>query len=170
MSNKECFECGKPATEDHHVIPQSLGGKKTIPLCGGCHALVHGGYNKRRDDHVALTKAGHARARAEGKTWGFGTPTCTVDHAEVVRLSKEALEREKIEYAESIIEMLIELRNSLMSVNGIADELNSMGIKTQRGKTWHAKSVANIFDTLGVPFRDKTKTGKLAYTPASNAD
>jgi hypothetical protein len=152
--SKVCFECGKPATEDHHVIPQVLGGTKTIPLCGGCHALVHGGYNKRRDDHVELVKAGHARARAAGKTWGFGTPSCTVDHAEVVELSKAALEKMKIEYAETLIDKLIELRNQLLSVNDIADRLNSEGIKTARGGKWYAKSVANIFDTLNVPFRE----------------
>ena len=37
-----CFECG--SSNDihyHHIIPQSLGGKKTIPLCLLCHAKVH---------------------------------------------------------------------------------------------------------------------------------
>jgi hypothetical protein len=168
--SKECFECGKPATEDHHVIPRALGGTKTIPLCGGCHSRVHGGYNKRRDDHNELVKTGMARARAEGKTWGFGTPGCTVDHAKVMKLSAEALEKLKIEYAESIIDKLIELRNQLMSVNTIAETLNKEGVKTQRGGDWYAKSVANIFDTLGVPFRDKTMLGSLQYIKKSVSD
>lgn len=37
-----CFECG--GTEyihQHHVIPKSLGGTKTIPLCETCHGRVH---------------------------------------------------------------------------------------------------------------------------------
>ena len=37
-----CFECD--ATENlhhHHVVPRSLGGTKTIPLCERCHGLVH---------------------------------------------------------------------------------------------------------------------------------
>ncbi len=37
-----CFECG--ATDNlhnHHVVPRSLGGTKTIPLCPKCHGLVH---------------------------------------------------------------------------------------------------------------------------------
>jgi len=43
---KQCFECEK--TEDqieihnHHVIPKSKGGIKTVPLCCECHGLVHG--------------------------------------------------------------------------------------------------------------------------------
>lgn len=166
--SKQCIECGKPATEEHHVIPRVLGGTVTVPLCGGCHSLVHGGYNKRRDDHVELVKAGHTRARSEGKTWGFGTATCTVDHAEVLRLSKEAIEKMKVDFAESIIDLLVELRNDKLSVNAIAEELNLRDIKTSRGGVWHAKTVANIFDTLNVPFRDSTMLGVLAYSRSSS--
>jgi 5-methylcytosine-specific restriction endonuclease McrA len=38
----ECFECGAPAAHQHHVVPRSLGGTKTVPLCEGCHGKVHG--------------------------------------------------------------------------------------------------------------------------------
>ena len=31
-----CFECGVPADYDHHVIPKSQGGRKTVPLCRDC--------------------------------------------------------------------------------------------------------------------------------------
>lgn len=41
MENKLCFECGRKADVDHHILPQSKGGKKTIPLCATCHSLVH---------------------------------------------------------------------------------------------------------------------------------
>ena len=38
-----CFECGCDENiHDHHVVPKSKGGTKTIPLCGPCHGLVHG--------------------------------------------------------------------------------------------------------------------------------
>ena len=36
-----CFECGKPAEHEHHVVPVVLGGKKKIPLCADCHSKVH---------------------------------------------------------------------------------------------------------------------------------
>ena len=52
-----CFECGAPATERHHVVPASLGGTKTIPLCGECHAKVHDISNgERRNQLRELTK------------------------------------------------------------------------------------------------------------------
>jgi len=37
----KCFECGKPAEHDHHIVPRSKLGTKTIPLCIGCHEKVH---------------------------------------------------------------------------------------------------------------------------------
>jgi len=38
----QCFECGRQATNDHHVVPESRGGKRTVPLCDRCHRLAHG--------------------------------------------------------------------------------------------------------------------------------
>ena len=37
----QCFECGSPATQDHHVVPYCLGGRNKIPLCDSCHGKVH---------------------------------------------------------------------------------------------------------------------------------
>ena len=41
----KCFECEKTEEEieihNHHVVPRSRGGTKTISLCYICHALVH---------------------------------------------------------------------------------------------------------------------------------
>ncbi len=51
-----CFECGAPATERHHIVPASLGGTKTIPLCGDCHAKVHSIRGNRRNQLGELTK------------------------------------------------------------------------------------------------------------------
>jgi hypothetical protein len=42
METKTCFECGRPAIVDHHVVPESKGGTKTVPLCDLCHAKIHG--------------------------------------------------------------------------------------------------------------------------------
>ena len=36
-----CFECGSESgIEWHHVVPESLGGLKTVPLCDHCHGIV----------------------------------------------------------------------------------------------------------------------------------
>jgi len=36
-----CFECSGPSTVQHHVVPKSKGGTKTLPLCDECHAKAH---------------------------------------------------------------------------------------------------------------------------------
>ena len=43
-----CPFCGKPATNRHHIVPRSQGGKNgaTVTVCGmgnasGCHGLFH---------------------------------------------------------------------------------------------------------------------------------
>jgi hypothetical protein len=61
---KTCFECGREATENHHVIPKSLGGTKTIPLCTICHMKVHDLHNTKRVDNSAeLVKRGMDKIR-----------------------------------------------------------------------------------------------------------
>lgn len=61
MINTECWNCGERATEQHHVIPVSAGGTKTLPLCAACHGLAH------RQTHRELIIQGVARAKAAGK-------------------------------------------------------------------------------------------------------
>lgn len=64
MNKDICFECGSNnQIEYHHVVPQVMGGTKTIPLCTICHGKVHGedflklrelrkiGYQKRRKEN-----------------------------------------------------------------------------------------------------------------------
>jgi hypothetical protein len=65
-----CFECGRPAAEDHHVVPESLGGTKTVPLCADCHAKVHALDGVLRTALPALQAAGIARAKAAGRYGG----------------------------------------------------------------------------------------------------
>lgn len=64
-----CFECGAPATEQHHIIPVVRGGTKTIPLCSACHAKVHD-IKGRRDNHVDNTKIALERRKELIKTQG----------------------------------------------------------------------------------------------------
>lgn len=43
IDNDMCFECGSTVNiQNHHIIPKSKGGVKTIPLCQKCHSKIHG--------------------------------------------------------------------------------------------------------------------------------
>lgn len=58
-----CFECGSKAECNHHVVPVSLGGTKTIPLCLKCHGLVH---DVNFIKHKRLQKIGIKKAKEAG--------------------------------------------------------------------------------------------------------
>lgn len=57
----KCFECDSTDNlQNHHVVPRSLGGKKTVKLCGICHGIIHG---LDFTDHGLLVRNGLQRAR-----------------------------------------------------------------------------------------------------------
>lgn len=57
----KCFECDSIGDiHYHHVVPQILGGIKTIPLCSVCHGKVH---NINFMNHKELVKKGIERAK-----------------------------------------------------------------------------------------------------------
>lgn len=67
MKEGTCFECSRHGeVQDHHVVPRSLGGTKTVPLCPRCHSLVH----NQNLDVRALQKKGLRGAWEGGKRWG----------------------------------------------------------------------------------------------------
>jgi hypothetical protein len=66
MMGPRCFECGASADHEHHVIPQSIGGTRTVSLCEDCHGKVHG-----RDLRIrTLTKRALDAKRAKGERTG----------------------------------------------------------------------------------------------------
>lgn len=118
---KICFECDAPATEDHHVIPKVLGGCRTVPLCGKCHALIHGFDTSKRTLHGELTSAGLQRVRDLGRE--AGRPS-------VVGTNPELATR------------IVRMRARGWGYQKIADKLNKEGVPTIRGGTkWRVSSV-----------------------------
>lgn len=58
-----CFECRVLSDcHFHHIIPKSLGGKAVVPLCVGCHSVVH----CKRMAASALTRIGMLKAKERG--------------------------------------------------------------------------------------------------------
>jgi hypothetical protein len=74
IKNNKCFECGADERiVHHHVVPKSIGGTKTIPLCEYCHGLVH----SKNLTHMNKLKEEKKRKIAEEGFWpngrcGFG--------------------------------------------------------------------------------------------------
>lgn len=120
-----CFECGLPATENHHVVPRSKGGTKTIPLCAECHGKVHG---VSRVNISVLTKEALAKKKAQGVRIGA---LITMDPAAERRI--------------------VLLRKIGMGVRLIAKALNEEGYQTSKGGTkWHPSTIAKTLNRLEV--------------------
>jgi len=117
-----CFECGKEATELHHVVPKSLGGTQTVPLCARCHGLV---YDVKRLNVSALTKAALQKRKDMGVTLG-----------------------RKRDVSPELVEYVWELRARKLSYNKIAEILEKEGVKTARGGYWYASTIKMLCDRL----------------------
>ena len=134
----ECFECGAPATCEHHVIPRSRGGTKTVPLCGGCHGLAHGLSRETWSDHGALTSAAMAKRRAAGFHTGGRVPLgYKVDAGG--RLIPSEREQEAIKVA-------AELRAAGLSLRKIGAALAERGITSRSGGTWGTQVVHRLIE------------------------
>lgn len=129
-----CFECeSTDEIHHHHIVPRSVGGTKTIPLCGRCHGLVHG---RRTMNTSELTRAAIARKRSLGLRtsrdvpYGFGLAddgdTLIVDPDET-----RAVQRIK------------ELRRIGVSIREVCERLTAEGFRP-RGKRWHPTTVNRI--------------------------
>jgi len=74
MEKHSCINCGKEATQLHHVVPKELGGNNSINcvwLCDKCHGLIHNiSYGNNQLSHSELTKLGLQKARERGVQLG----------------------------------------------------------------------------------------------------
>ncbi len=139
MKTKTCFEC--ETTKDlqqHHVVPKSLGGTKTITLCYQCHMKVHGRDGKGMD-HSRLTKEGIERRKAEGVK--MGAPKETLEKARAI--SQEVRTAKSIRFAENLkqeIQRIIKedsLKPKDVSLRKMCAKLNSRGVTTLTGKPFN---------------------------------
>ena len=139
MMTATCWECN--STYDiqfHHVVPKSLGGTKTLPLCAKCHGKVHG---TNKIGCSELTKRGLQHLKAEGVTlggealgWTRTEETDTEGRRIVCKVESEAL----------AVARILELRTEGRTLWAIADTLTAEGHKTKRGGRWHPQTVANV--------------------------
>lgn len=130
-----CLECGAPATFAHHVIPRSLGGTATVPLCGTCHPRAH---NQSDNWPLAeLTKEALRRKKERGERTG-GTLPYGSKLADGNRLEPVPFEMEGIAIMRS-------LKSLGLSLRGIAFILNEHGVPTKTGRGgWDHRVIRDI--------------------------
>ena len=139
---KRCFEC--ETTEDlqeHHVVPRSKGGTKTITLCYQCHMKVHGRDGKSAN-HKRLTKEGLKKAKERGVQ--LGNPRWK-DSKEARR--KGAMQTAN-DYALSIAPIVEPLYKRLRSYRAVARTLNEQGIRGRRGGKFGSQTISNVIKRI----------------------
>lgn len=130
-----CFECDAPSDHAHHVVPRSLGGARTVPLCGVCHGRAHGN-DGRSATTRALTKAALAAKRSRGERIG------SVPYGYQVANDGRTLEPRADEAV--AVALVRELRAEGMALRAIATRLEAAGCVPRGGGRWHPDTVARI--------------------------
>ena len=139
---KRCFEC--ETTEDlqeHHVVPRSKGGTKTITLCYQCHMKVHGRDGKSAN-HKRLTKEGLKKAKERGVQ--LGNPRWEESGDARAKARVQAAD----DYALSIAPIVEPLYKQLRSYGAVARTLNEQGIRGRRGGKFSPQSISNVIKRL----------------------
>lgn len=135
MNDKTCWECEKTKieTHEHHPVPKSRGGTRTIPLCLECHAKAH--HRKKNMSTSALVKEAIQRAKAEGKE--FGNKSLFTEHgAKAIEVRKA----NAMAYKKRIRQLIADLiKDGYTTIDTQFQRLNELGIKTRTNKpfTYH---------------------------------
>lgn len=123
-----CLECGEPSALRHHIVPQSRGGRATVPLCRACHTLAHGA------DLGTLRSESAKRSIADGKHAG-GLPPYgyTVVGGRMIAESGE----------QAAINLILAMRLENKSYAEIAAALTERKLKP-RGSAWNVSAIRKI--------------------------
>ena len=133
----KCFECG--TTEDiqqHHVVPKSRGGTKTVPLCYSCHRKAHHKSGTGSMNHRRLTSEGLRRASRRGVKLGGANPKTL----EAVNKAQKA--RGDATFSRLAPSIQEAFGSGAVSNADVALFLNNAEVFTARGKLWTKHSIA----------------------------
>ncbi len=133
MILEACFECGRPSEYEHHVVPRSLGGTKTVPLCGLCHAKIHElkTINTRELTRRALQQKRQRRELTGQLPYGF-------------KINTEG--RLEINYDEvKIIRRMLGLRSQNKTLRAISSILIQEGMLPRNGRdSWSPQQINSL--------------------------
>ena len=131
-----CFECGEPAEFQHHVVPKSRGGTKTVPLCGACHGKAH--FWDKRMSTGELTREALSLKKKRGEKTGGDVPygfDC------VGGKLLPNLEEQKV------FKIMVNLRYQGFSLRSIAQTLLSWNLRPRNGGKWHAQTIKQTLES-----------------------
>ena len=129
-----CFECDEPADHQHHVVPRSMGGTRTIPLCALCHATVHDTGITTSD---LTARALRAKASRGEYTGGPNVPYGYRVSADGVHLEEHATEQ-------MVIATIREYRAAGLSLRKISVKLIEHGFTPRKGPKFSPNTINRV--------------------------
>ena len=129
-----CFECGDPAEHQHHVVPRSLGGTRTVPLCERCHGLVH--------DRGMVGQARLTRLALQGKK-ERGELVGAVPYG-MQRLTPTSRWLVPHEHEQKALSIARSLRDLGASLRSIASTLAVQGFLARNGRKFDPQQIARM--------------------------
>ena len=137
MATGECWECGSVGhVHNHHVVPRSRGGTRTVPLCEACHGHAHHRDGAMKTSRMCRTALAAKRARGErtGKVpYGY-------------RLAADGVHLVQHDNEQHVVAVARELRAAGLSLRAISAELATRGLLNRNGRAFGAQSVANMLE------------------------
>ena len=131
---KRCFECDKTEDNieihDHHVVPKSRGGTKTVSLCYICHALVH---NKKAVSSGYLIRQAHNERRRKNLVCGH--PPYGYSRGE----NDELVANPEEQVVWDLVQQLRQApygKKSGHPWRAVAEKLNELGYTNRSGREW----------------------------------
>ena len=130
-----CWECGADGElHDHHPVPRSRGGIRTIPLCLDCHAKAH--HRGKAMTTSALTSAALRVKAKRGERVGAIPYGSRLDD-DGIHLLPEPSER-------VVVALARELRADGLSLRAVSAELDARGYVARSGRPFLAPQVARM--------------------------
>ena len=143
LAEQRCLECGSlDDIHHHHIIPKSLGGTSTVPLCQKCHGVIHG---IDLSNHGNLVKAALQAAKARGVK--LGNPRLDLVRNTDTTAARAALVSRAKTRNDELRQVISEIKGDTdneLTLREIAKRLNDAGYTTSRGGRFHPTSVNRI--------------------------
>ena len=144
---KRCWECGaiNVSLHDHHPVPRSRGGTKTIPLCEPCHSKAH--HRKKNMNTSQLVHDTYERKKRKASITGIPMKWGDQNMAKRGTQALGVIVRQENarKYNAMIGSMLQKLDpDNQLGLAGKAEMLNEHGSTTRRGRPFNTSNLHRI--------------------------
>lgn len=135
-------DCETEHIHNHHVVPRSRGGTRTVPLCEPCHSKAH--HRKKNMNTSTLVKEAYLRRKKEVGSKPWGNPNI---HKNCSPLGQAVMKANALKFNTRIQGICDELKTlGYCTLQQLSDKLSELGIKTRRGSEFRPSSLHHVLN------------------------